>query len=184
MAYRVVHQYIGGKGGDKGNQADDPDYETQLNTANFIHHIKNKGIPYTISDGQGYGDPEGASAGAAVASDALVSWDAWLTASPVGAEWSKWKSRLQTDRNGIVQSFDADTQTYNQTIDYDSEGNYNKLQEIYLGAFSDVYFADSSVNSNTISDSFAYVNADFDAWRRANRNSRRHIKILVSKGNV
>ena len=45
--------------------------------------------------------------------------------------------------------------------------NFNKLQEIYLGAFSDVYFADSSVNSNTISDSFAYVNADFDAWRRA-----------------
>tara|TARA_B100001059_G_C17762025_1_gene543429 strand:- start:814 stop:1368 length:555 start_codon:yes stop_codon:yes gene_type:complete len=184
MAFRVVHQYIGGMGGDKSNRAVDPQYETQLNTADFIHHIKNKGIPYTISGGQGYGDPEGASAGSAVVSDAPVSWDAWLTASPAGAEWTKWKSRLQTDRNGIVQSFDAGTQTYNQTIDWDSEGNYNKLQEIYHGAFGDTYFADSGCSSAGPSDSFAYNNSEFDAWRRANRNTRRHIKILVSKGNV
>ena len=75
-------------------------------------------------------------------------------------------------------------QTYNQTIDWDSEGNYNKLQEIYHGAFGDTYFADSNCNSNGITDTFAYNNADFDTWRRANRNTRRHIKILVSKGNV
>ena len=183
MAFRVVHQYIGGKGRDKDNQVTDDQYETQLNAADFIHHVKASGVPYTISGGQGYGEPEGIVAGKAVVSDAPVSWDAWLTASPRGAEWTKWKSRLQTDRNGIVQSFDAGTQTYTQTIDWDSEGNYNKLQSIYHGAFGDTYYADSSC-SKIGPPYFVYNNTAFDDWLIANRDTRRHIKILVSKGNV
>ena len=36
MAYRVVDRYVGGKGINPDNPADDSEYETQLNAADFV----------------------------------------------------------------------------------------------------------------------------------------------------
>jgi|TARA_R110002153_G_scaffold36383_1_gene107713 hypothetical protein len=181
MVYRVVDKYVGGKCYEGNNLIEDTQYKKQSNTTDFVHHVINKGFPWQIIDGKPYGAPEGAVAGALVDTGAPVSWEEWLLASPGGALWAEWKDRIQADRNTIQEVFDVDTQTYTRTIDYDSEGNYNKLREIYTMNFGDAYFDDQDHPSFK---SFAYVNDNFDAWRKANGNSRKHLKFLISKGNI
>lgn len=206
MVYRVVDKYIGGKGYELNNLIEDTQYKKQSNTADFVHHVINKGFPWQIRDGKPYGSPEGAAAGALVDTDAPVSWEEWLLASPGGALWAEWKDRIQADRNTIQEVFDVDTQTYTRTIDYDSEGNYNKLRDIYKMGFGDTFYSkieseetcrfwqydktedlEKYGNEDTRirqTDKFAHVDPVFDKWRRDNRGSRKHIKIAVYKGNV
>ena len=190
MAYRVVDKYVGGKGVDKDNPADDADYETQVNVADFVHHNNMMGIAYTVAGGQGYGaiDGLGAAQGAAVSSTAPHSWDAWRAASPGASMWNEWKSTLQTDRDTITEVFDADTQTYTRTIDWDSAGNYTKYNEInalMLGAhWANAWakhVADGGTKTNTTATS---ADSDMTAWLNNNVSTRRIYRVNVSKGNV
>ena len=195
MAYRVVDKYIGGKGTDPDNPAVDSEYETQTNTADFVHHVLMQGVPYTKEGSNCYGviDGLGASRGAAVSTTCPISWDDWRAASPGVTLWNEWKSTLQTDRDTIVEVFDADTQTYTRTINWDSEGNYNKYSEMNALSYGITLaeklhannFATIRAASKTLTDS-ARNSSDsaMNQWRIANMNTRRFYKVNVSKGNV
>ena len=195
MAYRVVDRYVGGKGINPDNPADDSEYETQLNAADFVHHVLMQGIAYTKEGSNYYGsiDGLGASRGASVTTTCPVSWDAWRAASPAAAMWNEWKSKLQTDRDTISETFDASTQTYTRTINWDSEGNYNKYNEVNALALgmtlSDKLSTDGF--AKTADAAVARTNSprnstdsDLDQWRINNLNTRRYYKVNVSKGNV
>ena len=195
MAYRVVDRFVGGKGIDPDNPADDAEYETQLNAADFVHHVIMQGVAYTKEGSNYYGtvDGLGAARGASVATTCPISWAEWRDASPGAALWTEWKSKLQTDRDTISETFDASTQTYTRTINWDSEGNYNKYNEVNALALgmtlSDKLSADSFAKSSeacttrTESSRNASDSA-MDNWRINNMSTRRHYKVNVSKGNV
>jgi len=195
MAYRVVDRFVGGKGIDPDNPANDAEYETQLNAADFVHHVCMQGVPYTKEGSNCYGsiDGLGAARGASVTTTCPVSWDEWRAASPAASMWNEWKSKLQTDRDTISETFDASTQTYTRTINWDSEGNYNKYNEVNALALgmtlSDKLSADgfekASAACKTRTDSSRNsADSDLDNWRINNMNTRRHYKVNVSKGNV
>ena len=199
MAYRVVDKCIGGTGTDVDNPTDDADYEIQTNVADFVHHVFMQGVPYTKEGSNCYGsiDGLGAARGAAVSTTCPISWDDWRAASPAAAMWNEWKSTLQTDRDTIVEVFDADTQTYTRTIDWDSEGNFLKYKEINALAIgmsledklvSDVSSAgfEKSLVSGTNRTNNPRNSSDsaLDQWRIRNLDARKHYKVQVSKGNV
>ena len=79
------------------------------------------------------------------------------------------------------------------TINWDSEGNYNKYNEVNALALgmtlSDKLSADgfekASAACKARSDSSRNsADSDLDNWRINNMNTRRHYKVNVSKGNV
>lgn len=199
MTYRVVDKCIGGKGTDRDNLIADTDYEIQTNVADFVHHVFMQGVPYTKDGSNNYGsiDGLGAAQGAAVSTTCPISWDEWRAAGPGAAMWNEWKSTLQTDRDTIVEVFDADTQTYTRTIDWDSEGNFLKYKEINALAIgmsledklvSDVSSAgfEKSLVSGTNRTNNPRNSSDsaLDQWRIKNLDARKHYKVQVSKGNV
>ena len=205
MAYRVVDKYVGGKGTDADNPTDDAAYEIQTNVADFVHHILMQGQPYTIEDGQGYGCIDGLSGnsshnpdyrGNPVATACPVSWSARRNVSPAAAMWNEWKTVMQTDKDNMVEVFDADTQTYTRTVDWDSEGNWKKYCEINAlmmgmeynttdidNGGNDFQKATDNATARTESPRNS-VDSDLDQWRINNMNTRRHYKVNVSKGNV
>ena len=195
MVYRVVDRCVGGKGINADNPVTDSEYETQLNAADFVHHVLMGGIPYTKEGSNCYGsiDGLGAARGASVTTSCPISWDEWIASSPAAEMWNEWKSKLQTDRDTISETFDASSQTYTRTINWDSEGNYNKYNEVNALALgmtlSDKLSADSF--AKTADAAVARTNSprnstdsDLDQWRINNLNTRRYYKVNVSKGNV